>query len=114
MYAIPHQQHQIEPSKERRIQNALRALEQDATLFLPRAAAIYNVSRVNLGHRRAGRPSQAGSWRKSRNLEKIEEIVLVEYILKLVARGFTPRLAAVAGIANSLRSARSMGYIGSN
>jgi hypothetical protein len=40
--------------------------------------------------------------------------VIVEYILKLVARGFPPRLADVATIANSLRAERNLGYIGLN
>jgi hypothetical protein len=32
----------------------------------------------------------------------------VEHILKLVARGFPPRLAAVADMANSLRAKRNI------
>jgi hypothetical protein len=35
--------------------------------------------------------------------------VVIKYILKLVARGFPPRLAAVADIANSLRAKRNIG-----
>ena len=33
----------------------------------------------------------------------------MEHILKLIARGFPPRLAAVAKIANSLRAKRNIG-----
>jgi hypothetical protein len=40
--------------------------------------------------------------------------VIVEHILKLVARGFPPQLADVATIANSLRAERNLGYIGLN
>jgi hypothetical protein len=40
--------------------------------------------------------------------------VIVKHILKLVARGFPLRLAAVADIANSLRAERNLGYIGLN
>jgi hypothetical protein len=113
-YVMPLQQHQIPPSKERQIQNALLALKEDATLSLRGAAAIYNVSRATLGHRRAGRPSQADSGLKLRNLEKTEEKVIVEHILELVTRGFPPKLAAVADMANSLRAERQLGHVGTN
>ncbi|KAH5822262.1 hypothetical protein HBI94_090420 [Parastagonospora nodorum] len=111
---MPQQQHQIDPSSERHIQTALQALKQDATLSLRRAAAIYNVSRATLSDRRAGRPSQADCWPKTKNLTKTEEDVVVKHILKLVTRGFPPRLAAVADIANSLRAERGLGQVGSN
>jgi hypothetical protein len=35
--------------------------------------------------------------------------MVIEYILKLVARGFPPRLVAVANIANSLRAKCNIG-----
>jgi hypothetical protein len=35
--------------------------------------------------------------------------VVVKHILKLVTRGFPPRLAAIADIANSLRAKRNIG-----
>jgi hypothetical protein len=40
--------------------------------------------------------------------------VIVKHILELVTRGFPPRLAAVANMANSLRAERNLGYIGLN
>jgi hypothetical protein len=40
--------------------------------------------------------------------------VIVKHILKLVARGFPLRLAAVADIANSLRAERNLGHISLN
>jgi uncharacterized protein YoaH (UPF0181 family) len=49
-----------------------------------------------------------------RNLTATKEQVIVEHILKLVARGFPPRLAAVADMANSLRAERNLGHIGLN
>ena len=74
-----------------------------------RAAAIYNVSPATLGHRRAGRPLQADCWPKLINLTKTEEGVVIKYILELISRGFPPRLAAVANMANSLRVERNLG-----
>jgi hypothetical protein len=48
------------------------------------------------------------------NLTKLEEDVVAEHIIDLIERGFPPRLAEVADIANSLRAERNMGYVGSN
>jgi hypothetical protein len=76
---------------------------------LRRAAAIYKVTYITLSRRRAGQTLQAGRWPKSRNLTKTEEGVVVEYILNLISRGFPPRLAAVADMANSLRVERNLG-----
>jgi uncharacterized protein YoaH (UPF0181 family) len=50
----------------------------------------------------------------SRRLENNEKQVTVEHILELVARGFPPRLAAVADMANSLRAERDLGQVGMN
>jgi hypothetical protein len=40
--------------------------------------------------------------------------VIIKHILELVTRGFPPRLAAVADMANSLRAKRNLGHIGLN
>ena len=85
--------------KEAQIQLAIEALEQDATLSQRRAAAIYRVSETTLRERRAGRPSRADAMANSRNLDTNEERVIVKHILELVARGFPPRLEAIANIA---------------
>jgi hypothetical protein len=37
--------------------------------------------------------------------------MLIKYILNLITRRFSPRLAAIANIANSLRVERNIGYI---
>ena len=42
------------------------------------------------------------------NLTKLKEGVVVKYILDLNLRGFPPRLADVANIANSLRAERNL------
>jgi uncharacterized protein YoaH (UPF0181 family) len=51
---------------------------------------------------------------KSQSLTTTEEQVIVGYILELDARGFSPWLAAIANIANSLRAERGIGYVGLN
>ncbi|USP80370.1 hypothetical protein yc1106_07644 [Curvularia clavata] len=48
------------------------------------------------------------------NLTKLEEEVVVEHILDLGSRGFPPRLADVANMANSLRAERNLGQVGQN
>ena len=40
--------------------------------------------------------------------------MIVDHILELVARGFPPRLADVATMANSLRAERNLGHVGVN
>jgi hypothetical protein len=40
--------------------------------------------------------------------------VIVKHVLDLVERGFPPRVAAVADMANSLRAERNLGHVGSN
>ena len=50
----------------------------------------------------------------SQNLTNTEEQVIVKHILKLVARGFPLRLAAIANIANSLRAKRNLGHVSLN
>ena len=103
------QQQHLQPSSERQIQLALQALKQDANLSERRATAIFNVTRKTLSNRRAGQPSQADRWPKTMNLTKLEEEVVVEHILDLDSRGFPPRLADVADMANSLRAERNLG-----
>ena len=111
---MPPQQCQLDAFKESQIHLALQSIKRDATISQRRAAAIYRVPRKTMGDRRAGRPSRADSTPISRNLDNNEEKVIVQHILELVARGFPPRLAAVADIANSLRAERNLGYVGVN
>ena len=103
------QQQQLQPSSECQIQLALQALKQDANLSLRRAAAIFNVDKSTLSQRRAGRASKQDCKPINMNLTKLEEEVVVEHILDLDSRGFPPRLADIANIANSLRVKRNLG-----
>jgi hypothetical protein len=50
----------------------------------------------------------------SRNLTTAEEQIIVTYILELVTRGESPRLIAVADIANSLQKERGLAPVGIN
>ena len=111
---MPQPQHNINALKEAQVQLALQALKNDATLSQRRAAAIYKVPQSTLSTRRAGRPSRADTMPNSRGLDNNEERVIVDHILELDARGFGPRLADVAAMANSLRAERNLGPVGTN
>jgi hypothetical protein len=59
-------------------------------------------------------PPQRDTVPNSRKLTQSEEIVIVQHILNLNARGFPPRLTTVTDIANSLRAERHVGQVGVN
>jgi hypothetical protein len=99
---------------ERDIQNALRAIQQDANLSIKRAAQLYNVPRTTLSNRRAGTPSRRDYTPKTMSLTLREEEAIVQYILDLGARGFPPQLAAVKDMADSLRAERGQKLVGRN
>ena len=100
------------PSKEARVILALEALENDENLSLREAAKIYNVSRMTLTRRRAGRPAQRDTTPKSRRLTDSEENAIVQYIVELVARSFPPRLRGVEDMANQLLRVRDAPPVG--
>ena len=77
-------------SNEAHIQLALQAIQQDANLSVPCAAAIYNVPERTLRRRRDGIPSRRDSTPNSMKLLKTEEETIVQHVLDLDARGFPP------------------------
>ena len=87
---MPRQQRHLDASNERQINLAVEALKQDPKLSVRRAADIYTVPRTTLRNRRAGRPPRTDTIANSRNLTATKEQVIIEYILKLVKRGFPP------------------------
>ena len=70
--------------------------------------------RTTLRDRRARRPSRTDTIANLQNLTATKEQVIIKHVLKLVVRGFPLRLAAVANIANSLRTKRNLGYVSLN
>ncbi|KAJ8113400.1 hypothetical protein OPT61_g4459 [Boeremia exigua] len=111
---MPQQQHNINVLKEAQVQLALQALKQDVNLSQRRAAAIYRVPQKTLSDQRAGRPSRANTMPNLQVLDNNKEQVIVDYIHELDARGFSPWLADVAAIANSLRAERNLGSVSIN
>ena len=73
------------------------------------AAAIYDVPLTTLVDRRAGKPLQRDCEPNQKKLTKLEEEVIVEHILDLDSRGFSPILAAIREMANRLLTKRDAG-----
>ena len=65
-----------------------------------KAAKLYRVPYSTLTNRISGRSPHNECRSKSQNLTKLEEEVIVRYILNMDERGFAPRLASVEDIAN--------------
>ena len=111
---MSHQQNNLLPSKESRLQTALLAIQRDATLSQRRAAVIYNVSHSTLSTRLAGKQFRRDCTPNSTNLRPTEEEVIVQHTLDLDTRGFPLRLAAIKDIADLLRKERGQPPVGVN
>ena len=100
------------PSNERQIQLALQAMHTDQNLSIRQAAKIYNVPRSTLTFRVRGRVARVDTTPKSRNLDSLEEDIIVREILDRDLRGFPPRYCDVEDMANRLRTARIASRVG--
>jgi len=99
-------------SNEARVILALEALQRDKKLSLRATAKLYNVSTSTLSDRRAGRPTRRDIPANSRNLTDLKEQTIVQYITKLSARAFPPRLRSIEDMANHLRRERDAPPVG--
>jgi hypothetical protein len=71
-----------------------------------RAASTYNVPKLTLHDRRAGKLARRDCQPNSKKLTQLEEQVIINHILDLDLRGFAPTYAAVRDMANKLLAAR--------
>ena len=99
-------------NSEASINLALQALQNNPELSVRRAAQIYQVCRKKLGRRQQGIQSRSDTMTNSRKLSDLEEQKLVEYILDLDSRGFSPRVSGVEEMANLLRVDRDASPVG--
>ncbi len=99
-------------SKEAKVILALRALEKDLKLSLLAAAKLYSIPYTTLYDRRASRLAQCDIPANSRSLTVLEKQTIVQYIIELSTRAFTPRLRSVEDMANHLRRERDMPPVG--
>jgi hypothetical protein len=97
---------------ENQIQLALQAMGRDKSLSARRAAALYSVPRSTLVRRQRGKASRADTVANSRNLDPLEEEVIVRGVLDLNKQGFSPGLSAVEDMANLLRETRGASRVG--
>ena len=91
---------------------AIQALDNDASLLIRRAAAIYNVSRKTLGRRQSGVASKRDIPAQTRKLTDSEEKVIASQILKQVSEGKPPRISIVQAVADQLRKVRDASLVG--
>ncbi|USP80258.1 hypothetical protein yc1106_07532 [Curvularia clavata] len=99
-------------SREANVHLAVSALKKNQIQTERRAAATFNVSRATLHRRRAGRLARRDCQPNSKKLTKLEEEVIVDHILDLDLRGFSPTYAAVRDMADRLLAARGAGQVG--
>ena len=94
------------------IQFAIDSLQAKQIQSENHAALVYNVPRMTLHDRRAGKPARRDCQPNSKKLTKLEEEVIVRKILDLDIRGFAPHYAAVRDIADKLLAALGAGQVG--
>jgi hypothetical protein len=71
-----------------------------------RAATLYNVPKPTLRARMTGQQPISNYWLVAYKLTELEEEVIVQHIINLDSRGFSPRLANVEDMANYLLETR--------
>ena len=109
-----------QPSNTQSIQNegkislAISAITKNQFKSERRAIATYDVPRSTLRDRRAGKVLRRDCEPNSKKLTKLEEDVIIQYILELGSRGFPPRLQAVRDMADQLLAARGASKVGKN
>jgi hypothetical protein len=97
---------------DRGILLALQALQHDPKLKIRRAASIYKVCPKKLGRRQKGMRSRRDWIPKTRKLSDLKEQIIVQFILDLDSRGFSPRLCGVEDMANRLLADRDAPPVG--
>ncbi len=79
---------------------AIEAIQNSKKLSSRAAAKLYNVFKTTLRAPMAGQTSRLEIWPTAQLLTKLEEKVIVQHILDMEERSFTPRLAGVEDMAN--------------
>jgi hypothetical protein len=74
---------------------AISAIDQGQIQSERRAASSFSCARTTVQRRRAGTASRRDCELNLKNLTKLEEKVILNYILNLDSRGFAPTLSAV-------------------
>ena len=99
---------------EGRLQLALQAYNRNEFKSYRAAANAFNVKSLRLSKRARGVPFQLKTPPNSRKLTQSEEQTIIQYILDLNSRGFSPQLCEVANIADKLLGQHNRGKVGKN
>ena len=98
-------------SNEADVQLAISSIASKQIQSNKHAAALYNIAETTLRRRRAGRPARRDCQPNSKKLTKLEEEVIVNHILDLDLRRFSPTYAAARNIADRLLAARGASQV---
>ena len=85
---------------------AIEALKCDQKLTVHKAAQIYNISDTTLHNRMKGIKQKTECWSKSQLLSKLEEEVIIQYIIDLDDWGFSLWLKDIEDIATTILMSR--------
>ena len=91
---------------------AIQATQSHQKLSLRRAAQIYEVSLATLARRVRGTQPQAGRRDAQRPLTIAEEEEIIQHVVDLDTRGFSPRIDHVRDMANRLCEIRGVLPVG--
>ncbi|ESZ89461.1 hypothetical protein SBOR_10155 [Sclerotinia borealis F-4128] len=76
------------------------------------AAKLYNIPETTLRNRMNGLTPLQECRPPTQKLTKLEEEVILQYILDMDTRGFAPRLSGMEDMANDILDTRGTHYIG--
>jgi hypothetical protein len=99
-------------SNEANIQLAISSLNSNQIQSVKDASRIFGVPETTLRRRRAGQTARRDCQPNTQKLTIVEEEVIVNYILDLDSRGFSPTYAIVREMADRLLSYRGGGQVG--
>ena len=99
-------------TQEARIILAIKAIRLLRKLSKRLVVKIYKVLYATLSYRIAGRTYRPETKPNRQKLSKLEEGVIIRYILDLDSRGFAPRLASIKDIVNYILESRGVDRVG--
>ncbi|EDO04447.1 hypothetical protein SS1G_06930 [Sclerotinia sclerotiorum 1980 UF-70] len=99
-------------NKEAQILLAIEAIRNDKKLSIRKVAKLYNISYTTLICRMNGLTPRMEFRPKSHNLTDLEEEVLIQYILDMDERGFSPRISDVEDMTNYILETQGVKKVG--
>ncbi|EDN99218.1 hypothetical protein SS1G_14078 [Sclerotinia sclerotiorum 1980 UF-70] len=97
---------------ERDIVMAMEAMAKDKNLSLRKAAKIYNITHTTLIRRMKGITPASEYRQKQHKITKIEEEVIIQHIIDMDERGFSPKFISVESMANHILESRGEKRVG--